>query len=465
MEIKRLEPFFEKLLKLEAKGSGCSQVMVVIPTIVRLGKPFSATIALLDANAMPVFDGTAAFSVSVGLFSAKIPAFGRGEAAVCKLCGLVLNSVGFIRLEAVYAGALFFSNPAWVTDTDVPDILWGDPHIHTTVGDCHPDLGRTRNLAYTAARYVYGLDFIAISDHISWAPRGTVGKWRDNLASCDLYDAPGEFSALYCYEASLEGGRGGDNNIYMRQPNKMYVDPWPESLHIGQLCEKIDGDFFVVPHHTTRAGKHGEIPAEIYPGRESMPLVEIHSKWGCSEYRGNPAALKTIHGGPAYVQDLLAQGYRLGFIGGSDSHTSLTFCRLLENNHLDRLPGLTAVRVRNNTRAEIYDALKQQQCYAACGERIFMDMEVVTNDDGSRTVSARAAAQSCIQRMEVVCNGETAFSTAIGHWHGELAWNDQRPIGAIALPNPATGEVFSYYYVRVITESGGRAWSSPVWLC
>ena len=462
-EIKKLDPFFERILSLEARGSDVARIMIVIPTILKPGQPFTATVSLLDSNAMPVFNGTESCLLQIGGLATLIPAFAENEAAVCQVTGIVLNECGFARLQSTYDDTTYYSNPALVTDDDRAQILWGDPHVHTTVGDCHAERCRTRNLAYTAARHVYGLNFIAIADHISWKPRGTPGKWYDNLAACELFNEPGEFSAIYCYEASLRGGHGGDNNVYMRDPHEMYVDPWPDEMHIGQLCEKIEGEFFVVPHHTTRTGKHGEIPQDIYPGQDLMPVVEIHSKWGCSEYRGNPNPLHSIHEGPSYAQDLLAQGHKLGFIGGTDSHTSMTFCQKLESEIHDRLPGMTAVIVKNNHRDEIYDAIKSQQCYAACGERTYLDATIIQQDDGSRKISVTAAGKSSIATVDVVCNGETVHTVSPDDWTAELEWVDERALIDIALTNPQTQELFSYYYVRVTTETEATAWSSPVW--
>jgi hypothetical protein len=466
IKIEKIEPFFGKILRTEAKGGGINNIMIVVPTIIKSSGTFSANIAVLDENAMPVFNGTEPFTLSIENTRHEIPAFQPGEPAVCKITGLQCNTEGFLRLQAEYEGTIFYSNPALVTSKSRPKILWGDPHLHTTVGDCHAERCRTRNLAYTAARYVYGLNFLAITDHISWDPRGTPGKWYDNLATRALFDEPGEFSALYSYEASLRGGHGGDNNVYMRNRHDMYIDPWPDEIHIGELCDKIaaayDDHFFVVPHHTTRTGKHGEIPNKIYPGKDRMPVVEIHSKWGCSEYRGNPNPLHKIHEGPAYVQDLLAQGLQLGFVGGTDSHTSLSFCSKLESDIHDRLPGLTAVFAENNNQEEIFDSIQNQQCYATCGERIYLEVDITGSPD-SRTISLQTAAQSNITSVEIVCNGKTIHAITPNHWNTEHTWDDPRPLNEIALEHPQTEERFTYYYVRVTTETQSNAWSSPVW--
>lgn len=466
-------PLAEKSLRLEAPGTGLARAMITIPAIHKPGEPFAATISLLDKNAMPIIAQGEVLTISLGDDVVAEITFPEGRAAMCLLEGLVQKETGFFRVHGEIDGKTFVSNPAFATDEDRPLIIWGDPHIHTTVGDCHPDRCRTRNLAYSGGRHAYGLDFVAIADHVSWAPRGTPGKWKDNLALCELFDEPGVFSTLYCYETSMKGGKGGDCNVYLRQPNGTYVDPWPDEKNAAQLAREVEGERFVVPHHTTRTGKHGEIPADAYPGEALMPVVEIHSKWGTSEYRGNPSPLVDIHPGPSYVQDLLACGYKLGFIGGTDAHTSLTFCRWLESEVHQSQPGLTAVMVKKNHRDDIYDAIQARNCYAACGERILLDVECGEltmgqagdmPDSGEVMISSEYAAESEIESVEIVRNGEVVHRVEPNDWKGSLEWTDTSTSDATPIKDFETGAPMLYYYVRVTAQADARAWSSPCWL-
>ncbi len=467
------EALAAKCLRLEAPGAGLARVMISIPATVRTGRPFAAVVSLLDENAMPIIAQGEIVTLPDGWASETAVRFPAGRAAACRVEGLVREEAGLFRLQGRINDSLFVSNPALATPEDRPQWLWGDPHIHTTVGDCHPERCRTRNLAYLAARDVYGLDFVAVADHVSWSPRGTPGKWYDNLAACELYDEPGAFSALYCYETSMRGGRGGDCNIYLRQPNRTYVDPWPEDLNIATLCERVEGEFFAVPHHTTRAGKHGEIPAGAYPGPALMPVVEIHSKWGTSEHPGNPTPLLSVHPGPSSVQALLAQGYRFGLVGGTDSHTSLTFCRWLESEAHRAQPGLTAVLADTNRRDAIFDAIRSRRCYAACGERILLEgvrfgvLEMGRSGklppSGEVVVTATVAAESRIDKVEVIRNNQVVHCIHPGDWKGELDWVDSDPGSAPPIPDFETGRPTVFYYLRVTAQADARAWSSPCW--
>ncbi len=178
------DPVAEKCLRLEARGGEFSRAMLTIPTVVTPGESFAAAVSLLDENAMPIIAKDEVLRLSLDDGPSIDVTFPKGHAAICRVEGLRQPATGYFRIQGEIDGKTFFSNPALATDEERPLILWGDPHIHTTVGDCHPERCRTRNLAYAAARHAYGLDFVAIADHVSWAPRGTAGKWYDNLAAC-----------------------------------------------------------------------------------------------------------------------------------------------------------------------------------------------------------------------------------------------------------------------------------------
>ena len=228
-----------------------------------------------------------------------------------------------------------------------------------------------------------------------------------------------------------------------------------------------------MPHHTTRTGKHGEIPDAIYPGPQRMPVIEIHSKWGTSEYRGNPNPLQKIHPGPSYAANLLARGLRLGFIAGTDSHATMPSGGGDEPGHIDRLPGLTAAIAPELSRDALFDAIRTCRCYAASRERIYLDVTLdgvpmgrdVAWPDGSkpRRIQVTAAAQSDIVAVDIVRNGETIHSHPVDGWQTGFFFDDEADLTACWLDSPHLGRV-AHLYARVTCTSGAQAWSSPFWL-
>ncbi len=479
VEIAYPSPFEQRVLAGEAPGGEPAALSVVVPTIARQGEPVTVRVAVVDDMGLPSlrFDGKVVVRAEAMIPEEVEVPLRAGAPAVGMAAGVRFGRAGLLRLEGRLDGRGFPSNPLRVEADPTERIFWGDPHVHTVLSDCHPRHCRSLEFCHAAGRWLSGLDWVAAADHVSNG-RGGVGKWLQQAAACEAFDEPGAYVTLPGYEASLKGGAGGDTNVYMLRWPELFVDEYDDG-DVRSLCEKMAGqleesEFFVVPHHTTRTGKHGEIGDDIYPGPQRMPVVEIHSKWGTSEYRGNPNPLKQVHPGPSYAVDLLNRGLRLGFIGGTDTHTTFPgWDDLTGPRHIDRLPGLTAVRAAELTRRNIFGAIRLRRCYAASGERILLDATVAGAPMGGlvdwpdlarpRRVLARAAGLSRISAVEIVRNGETIARGEPDGWRAELDFTDEQDLSDRLLTSPHLGR-FAYYYVRVTCAGGAQAWSSPVWL-
>ncbi len=466
-----------KLLKLEAPGGKPVVVNMVVPTITEPHKPFVLKIALADEMGYPSvrYGGNVTVRGDFALPDSIPVQFEKGRPAVAQVGGVTIPEVGLYRFEATLGDRVFHSNPTKCIENPESRIYWGDPHVHTVLSDCMTANCRSLQFCYAAARWFAGLDFVCAADHVS-ADRCTLGKWMEQQVACEVRNDPPTFVTLPGYEESLEGGAGGDNNVYFLGELPMFVDEYKTGnarTLVEKLAEQLPrNDLLIVPHHTTRTGKHGEFSDDIYPGPEVMPVVEIHSKWGTSEYRGNPNPLKKIHPGPSYVVDLLNQGFPLGFIGGTDTHSTMPAG--FGHDHLDKaLPGLTAVKTDELTRENVFRAIASRNCYATSLERIYLDVDVAGASMGqqipwadtsqSREIRVAAAARSDITTIDVVRNGETIHSRPVNDWHGAVTFTDEAELAQSALQSSHLGS-FVYYYVRVTCASGAQGWSSPVWL-
>ena len=87
-----------------------------------------------------------------------------------------------------------------------------------------------------------------------------------------------------------------------------------------------------------------------------------------------------IGGRGASVQDALALGHRLGFVGGTDNHYAQpgsTRCPKGGVDFRDRVTGgLTAVFAPALTSEAILAALRARRCYATTGARMILDFRV-----------------------------------------------------------------------------------------
>ena len=468
--------FHQKVLAQEAPGGVPHSLNVIIPSVTHPGRMFDARAAVLDKAGYPSLQCDGCVEVAIPEQGTVNMVFRYGLPAVGSLKGIQLSSGGLYRLSASCGRLKAYSNPTLCTSDDVPGIYWGDPHVHTILSNCHTDSCRSLNFCFTAARHLSALDWVAAADHVSNG-RCDPSKWKEQRTVADLYDDAPDFITLPAYEASLHGGSGGDINVYMSQFPGMFIDEY-NGGNVRTLCEKLAGTltsdkFFVVPHHTTRTGKHGEISDEIYPGPAAMPVIEIHSKWGTSEYRGNPNPLKKIHCGPSYATDLLSRGMKLGFVAGTDSHATMPSGGGEEPDHIDRFPGLTAVRCAKLARQSVFDAIRHRQCYAASLERIIMHGSVAGRTFGEELhfadlstppkIDVLIAAKSDIVRVDLVRNGATLHTLTPTSWKTHFIYEDRADMNKLKIRSPHLSG-FVYYYMRVTCKSGAQAWSSPVWI-
>jgi Protein of unknown function (DUF3604) len=478
MNIEYPDKFEFKVIKNEGVGGDFKFVKLTAPTIVKPGKPFELKIALTDINGLAILDYQKEITITLPdeNFSAEV-SFKSGEVAIAFIEDIQIQKEGYYRFQCEIDGKTFYSNPVYCTNEERSSIYWGDPHIHTVLSSCNSAFCRSICFAYVAAKNFSHLDWAGAADHVSNG-RCELGRWKEQVSASNIYNEDGIFATLPAYEASLKGGCGGDNNVYLSSFPKMFID----ECGVGDtktLCQKLNElkkeegfEFFIVPHHTTRFKKHGEISDEIFPGGKFMPLVEIYSKWGASEYRGNPIPLQKIHDGPSYVVDLLNQGLPLGFVGGSDTHSTLTFStgQGIDPGNTSNTGGITAINTDTLTRDSIFDEMKNRNCYASSGERIFLDVDINGNrmgsfsglESGSRSIKIKAAGENNIVSVDIIRNGETVKSYSPQDWHCEFSYDDTEDLSSKLLKS-SHGEKFVYYYVRVTCESGARAWSSPVW--
>ena len=466
----------QKILAQEAPGGSPAELSIVIPSVTRPSESFGVRVAVLDSAGYPSMQCDNAVEITMpGQETLSIP-FHPGAPAVGRIGAVQIRREGLFRLSARCSDLRTHSNPTFCTPKDVAGICWGDPHVHTVLSNCHPDTCRSLNFCFTAARHLSALDWVSAADHVSNG-RCDFSKWKEQRTVANLHDDSEEFVTLPAYEASLKGGAGGDNNVYMYRFPEIYVDEYEDGdvkTLVSNLATRLQaGEFFLAPHHTTRTGKHGEIPDGVYPGPDAMPVIEIHSKWGTSEYRGNPNPLKEVHAGPSYAVDLLNRGLILGFIAGTDTHATIPSGGGVEPGHIDRLPGLTAVRANELTRRSIFNAIKHRQCYAASFERIILHGTIAGYSFGEQLhfadlkrpprIDVLVAARSEIVRVDLVRNGETVHTVSPETWQTRFQFDEEIDVRRISQSSQSGGS-FVYYYVRVTCTSGAQAWSSPVWI-
>lgn len=370
----------------------------------------------------------------------------------------------FLRLIEPQSGLEIWSNPTWVTEeAPVERVYWGDPHWQTFFSDgirCPEEL-------YTFARNEGFLDFGAISDHMEGV---TDRQWDYFQAVTNDFNQPGVFAALQGQEWTHHvqaTGAPGHRNVYYRGdggPALRCTDPDCNTLE--KLWRKLDAmtgiEAIAIPHHSANAVMGVKWELGWNPTYEKA--VEIHSVWGTSERHaadGNPMPIANPNlGGEMrgrHVIDALKRGYRFGFVGGGDIHDG----RPGDELHNESYPpkdfrsspeGFTAARIPALTREHVFDAIADHRTYATTKSRIYL--EVTPQWSTSATgVHVRTASEDGICSVELVRNGEDIVRAR--------PEADPRTIETVIATDLLGTDEF--LYVRVTTEKGNVAWSSPEW--
>jgi len=363
-------------------------------------------------------------------------------------------------------------------------IRWGDPHGHTFLCD-----GReSPDDFYAYARDVEHLDFSAVTGHddctvdrnywiLPQSPywRNPQDPWAITKYATNRFHDPGRFVAFVAFEWSgsdemtpTGARRFGDRNVYFPGDDgeifANFDDRYDAPAKLWEAAKRYGA--LVVPHHPGYA-REGTIWGCDWDFHDDAaePLVEIYSKHGCSESMDSPRPLPRMSP-DGVVQTALARGYRVGFVGGSDTHVSRPGSDVPEEDSATQAytqAGLTAVRCCELTRLSVLQALRARDCYATTGERIWlgfslngqrMGSEVAVEHGAGLRLEAEVYGTDVLQRLEIVCDGRVVFAEDSRSLAAELSFEDRAP-------GPGRS---SYYYLRVTQGNGSMAWSSPIWV-
>lgn len=322
--------------------------------------------------------------------------------------------------------------------------LFGDIQQHSA----HSDGVGSADEVYQRARYRYGDDFVALTDHEAFLGKRTgPGEWEYLQSVADHYDAPGAFVTLLAYEwtGKMFPGPGHKCVYYPRRGLPIVSrDEVPEGRALVSRVRALGG--FSAPHHIGWTGADE-------PGHDDLgqPTWEICSCHGCYEHAEHPLGQRGELR-DQMVDVMLKRGHRFGFTGSSDSHGLLWHHGEARKRDPYRT-GLTAVQARSVTRDSVMEALVSRRCYATSGAKILLDVTADGTPMGSE-LSDRVGAE-----FEVHAVGTAPLrSVELVGPEGVLA--SVAPEGRQA--SLAARVKAPYVYARVVQTDGEMAWSSPV---
>jgi hypothetical protein len=352
------------------------------------------------------------------------------------------------------------------------NLYWGDLHCHSFYHQYNEKLGygdpcTSPDELLKYAREVTHLDFVALTDGRGALPDNA--GWEEAQKAVINNHKDGQFVAIKGWE--IQFGEDGHRNLihkdaviepYMDDPAFFNMDIWHKQGKYGMRAV-LDyyndrDDVFLIPHHPM-VWMNWDIFDENLDR-----LVEIYSCWGSSECEHNDlwdkASLPKLS-----VQYALSKGYKLGFVGGSDSHTGYVG-RSISN--ADRYQfccykaGFTAVYAEELKRTSIFEALKNRRCYATTGSRMIIDFSVnghfmgTVNEDklSSNTIKFNITGTERISLVEIIRDNRTVHKIEPMKDSIREEWVDKSQEAKKA----------KYYYLRITQVDGNRGWASPVWI-
>jgi hypothetical protein len=445
---------------LEEQGS---YLHIVLPSVIKKNEPVPVRLRVLTLIGLPDYDFEGGFRLDASGEGTKFPeepVMEPQQEGFFEMKGISFGQPGVQRLrgsvpeDTVQA----LANPFVVMDAPEYNIYWGDLHGTSDLSSG----ARAPAIYYWYARNVALLDFAALTD----SERGSE-KALDEKASIEVnplleeFNQPGRF-------VSLPGFQWVDDEYGARialfpQP----VTSLPTHAAGNDSPQKLRGaipagSVLIVPHPSGSEKSPAARPSGI--GQAGEELVEIYSSLGIFEAAGSArtAAKQT----PGYfVVDLLAQGWKPGFIAVSDSRLSMPGNPRGPAGGEGRWPaGLTAVLAKELTRGGILEALRARRCYATTGQRYLLEFTVDGQPMGSdlrvkrghraKVYGSLGSTTNWVKVDLVAPEGALASLTPTG--------TDRDVVELTAETAPVNAP--TWVFLRGIDDAGGVAWSSPVYL-
>jgi hypothetical protein len=327
------------------------------------------------------------------------------------------------------------------------NVYYGQLHSHTIISDG----SGTPAQAYRYARDTAGLDFFSISDHDYWPGDLTQNDWATIKNAANSYNEDGVFTTFWGFEwtsdiASDHAGLLNKGHITVINSDDYCIAWWESTNDMNELAAWLDArDVVAFFNHP---GQYGT----TFDGFNSNYTDKIVGMelWNRSEDYYSNDGYYPGDGGLSYYDEALARGWYVGASGSQDNHG--TDWGTMNEWRM-------AVLANANTRASIYDAIKNRRFYSTRDKNLALSFTFNGAQMGSKiaggnlnvAINASDGNGEVFSKIELVKNG-----AVIGTWTPGIT-NPNLTTAVIGAP----GDTF---YVRLYQGGDWEAISSPIFI-
>lgn len=343
-----------------------------LPTLRRPGQPFHFGLKAEDRWGNPTGQGPCRFAVAASLPVQGLPEvidFAPEDGAVT-FEGLVCDTAGELRLtltsdtgHVVEAGPLLIEDRAAVH-------YWGDLHgqtgetVGTNIAEYYFDFARTKS-------------FLDVTSHQGNDFQITETFWRRLNEITAEANEPGRFTVLPGYEWSGNTAVGGDHNVfYIEEGAPIYrcshaliadrSDAETDAHTLTDLYGKLAAEPTDAVMYAHVGGRYANIFFDHDPRFEAA--VEMHSAWGSFEW---------------ILTDGFPMRRRVGVVCNSDGHKGRPGSSYPGASLFGAYGGLTCFTMPENTRANVFEAIRRRHTYGTTGPRVFIDIAADLPEGGT----------------------------------------------------------------------------------
>ncbi len=404
------------------------------------------------------------------------------ETGYIAIPNLYFNEVGVYRvlLKNVRTGEEFFSSPIKCLPTDAKNVFWGSLHGESERFDA------TENIESCLRHF---RDEKSMSFYSTSSPDNTEETpndiWKSISENIQEFNEEERFVTFLGQQwTGTPGSEGTRIFIYSKDEKPIVRAADARSNTLKKVYKLFSSKDMISIPSFTMAQSHGFSFDDFSP--EFERVVEIYNAWGSSECsikeeNKYPITSKSKKGTTEWkdgsILNALMKNKRFGFVSGGLDDRSF-YSALFDTDQQQYNPGLTAILADQHNRAALFEALYNRHCYATTGERIIVGFSIAGHIMGSeistaqkpglhvnRHIAGYVAGTEVLEKVEIIHNGKVLHSVPLdGKTHVDFEYDDMTQLADTSLKDPKTGDLFSFYYLRVTQKDGHMAWSSPIWV-